>query len=315
MNKGCPEVSHEVCLSLIMELEEKRSDNMLGRVRKAHVVTRTPSKLHAKEFEDVLQHLHRKVGEWFAELPASVKGRLLPRHAYEPAASGLNRHCRRKLQRGGAMVHLFSGRQKGQHPKGAPAVYLDLLSGHDLRGDALFSYLLELAVKGKIQFLLAGPPCRTVSTLRQRGSGSHGDGGPGVVREREGLGRFGLPNPESATAQLVEGDTLLILRTIVLAEASNEGLEATAAEGLASKSQPHVKGSWLLFFGMEHPEDPLEYLSPHQVPNAQLMPSIWKWMEVKSFVDRNGLCASRQAHKGYYVFRIPVGATASVESS
>ena len=63
MNKGWSEVSHEVCLSLIMELEEKRSDNMLGRVRKAHVVTRTPSKLHVKEFEDVLQHLHRKVGE------------------------------------------------------------------------------------------------------------------------------------------------------------------------------------------------------------------------------------------------------------
>ena len=109
------------------------------------------------------------------------------------------------------------------------------------------------------------------------------------MREREGLGRFGLPNLDSATAQLVEGATLLILRTIVLAEASNEGLEATAAEGLASKSQPHVKGSWLLFFGMEHPEDPFEYLSPHLVPNAQLLPSIWKWPEVKSFVDRNGL--------------------------
>ena len=289
VSRGCPEVPHDVCLSLILELEEKRSSSMLGDVRRAQIATVMPDTKYVQRFEEVLQRLQEKVDAWFPAVPADLRSKLLPRHAYTPAASGLNRHCRRKLERGNALIHLFAGKQKHQHPSRIPAAYLDLLSGHDLRDDALFAYLLQLAVRGNIQFLLAGPPCRTVSALRQRGSGEHSDGGPGIVRTRSGDERFGLRGLEEGLQQVVEGDTLLILRTVLLAEVSNEGLEAVrAAEGPAV-SKPNGRKGWSLFFGMEHPEDPLEYLSKGQVKNPEQVPTIWEWKEIKDFVQRNGL--------------------------
>ena len=137
----------------------------------------------------VSRGLQEKLQSWFPEVPEGIMSRLLLRRAYTPAQSGLNRHCRRRLEPGSSCVHLFSGVQKNHHPRGVPAVYLDLLAGHDLRDDALFAYLLQLAAKGKIRFWLAGPPCRTVSALRQRGNGETADGGPlsGIGEERFGI--------------------------------------------------------------------------------------------------------------------------------
>ena len=289
VSRGCPEVQHDVCLSLILELEEKRSDSMLGKVRKAQVTNPLPSAIHVQKFEKTLQYLQEKVAEWFPEVPQVTRARLLPRRAYPPAASGLNRHCRRKLERGSALIHLFAWKQKNQHPSAIPAVYLDLLSGHDLRDDALFAYLLQLAVQGKIRFLLAGPPCRTVSALRQRGSGENSDGGPGIVRKRTGTERFGIKGLESSALDVVEGDTLLILRTILLAEASNDGLEAVRIAKRESSSRASERKGWSLFFGLELPEDPLQYLTEGQIVDPQNVPTIWEWPEVKEFIRRNGL--------------------------
>ena len=284
--RGCPEVSHDLCLSLILELEEQRSDNMLGKVRKAGIRHERSDTANAREFEQALETLRDSLEKWFPEVPVPLRERLLPKHAYSPPLSGLNRHCRRRLERGSAFVHLFAGGQKNQHPQGVPAVYLDLKAGHDLRDDGLYAYLLQLAFQGKISFLLAGPPCRTVSAMRQRGVA---DGGPGVVRKCSGTERFGIQGLEPELTQLVEGDSLLILRTIILAEASNAGLEAARDAKGSADSEAGVSSGWLLFFGMEHPEDPLEYLSAQKVEDKEEVPSIWVWPELRQFVERNGL--------------------------
>ena len=170
-----------------------------------------------------------------------------------------------------------------------PALYLDLLSGHDLRDDALFAYLIQLAMHGKIQFLLAGPPCRTVSALRQCGSGKDSDGGPGLVRHRTGSERFGIKGISPSLRELVQGDTVLVLRTILLAEASNQGLVAASVAARNGSERTGENKKWLLFFGMEHPEDPAAYLEKRQVPELEHVPTIWEWPEVKEFIRRNGL--------------------------
>ena len=147
--RGCPEVSHDPCLSLILELEEQRSDNMLGKVRKAGVRHERPETANAQKIEQALETLRDSLEKWFPEVPVPLRERLLPKHAYSPSFSGLNRHCRRSLERGSAFVHLFAGGQKNQHPQGVPAVYLDLKAGHDLRDDGLYAYLLQLAFQGE----------------------------------------------------------------------------------------------------------------------------------------------------------------------
>ena len=270
--RGCPDISHDLSLSLILELEEQRSDTMLGKVRKAGVRRERPETANAQKT--------------FPEVPVPLREKLLPKHAYSQSLSGLNRHCRRRLERGSAFVHLFAGGQKNQHPQGVPAVDLDLKAGHDFRDDGLYAYLLQLAFQGNISFLLAGPPCRTVSALKQRGAA---DGGPGVVRQRSGTQRCGIQGSEPGLTQLVEGDSLLILRAIILAEASNTGLEAARDAKGSVNSEAGVPSGWLLFFGMEHPEDPLEYLSAQKVEDKEEVPSIWVWPELRQFVERNGL--------------------------
>ena len=100
MNRGCPEVSHELCLSWILELEEQRSNNMLGKVKRMQIASTLPDAVQMQRFEGLLQHLQQKVDEWFPHVPDETRAKLLPRHAYTAAASGLNRHCRRKLERG-----------------------------------------------------------------------------------------------------------------------------------------------------------------------------------------------------------------------
>ena len=123
------------------------------------------------------------------------------------------------------------------------------------------------------------------------------DGGPGVVRQRSGTHRFGIQGLEPSLMQLVERNSLLILRTIILAEASNAGLEAARGVNGTADPEAGMSSGWLLFFGMAHPEDPLEYLSSQKVEETEEFPSRWVWPELREFVERNGLYAA-SFHQG-----------------
>ena len=222
--------------------------------------------------------LDRWVRNHYGEVPERVLKKLVPKETYDAADSGLNGHARRRLQRGSAFVHLFSGEQRWDHG-GSPSIALDLKKGHDLKKDSLYLYLLQLARKGAIQYLLGGPPCRTFTPLKKRGSGMKSDGGPRIVRGGNGASRFGLPDLTKDEWQQVDCDSLLALRLMILADVCSEGLKVSSRRHPAREEQK-------LFFGFEHPEDPAEFLQP---PEKGEWPSIWTWVEVRDFIARHNL--------------------------
>ena len=199
------------------------------------------------------------------------------RKSHSAADSGLNRRTRRRLERGSAFVHLFSGVQRWDHPGHTPSLSLDLQRGFDLHDDALYWYLLQLARRGDISYLLGGPPCRTFTALRARAEGEMGDGGPRILRSREGMHRFGLSGLSATEQGQADGDSVLVLRTLLLAEVASEGLRA---KKLCTTGIKNAR----LFFGLEHPEDPREFLDE---PEGRGWPTIWAWPEVQAFAKRH----------------------------
>ena len=185
------------------------------------------------------------------------------------------------------MLHLFAGGQRWTHPCGMPSVSLDINKGQDLLDDRLFFWLLDLARRGKVTYILAGPPCKTFSRLRTR---SIEDDGPRVLRGRHGESRFGLPGLTEDEQQVADADSILLLRTLILADVSATGLTEAGerdSERLGRK----------LYFAGEHPEDPEEYLGTKGVESNAHYPSIWTWPELESFRVRHG-CWLAAFHQG-----------------
>ena len=249
VNRNCSEIQASMCLELISE--RRRAGAMMSAMRevKDHVVgSRGWKEMPEKDFLVAIRQWTR---DEFSEVPVRIQERITPAKTHVASESGLNRHARRKLERGSAFLHLFAGVQLWDHPGQVPSLSIDLESGLDLHDDALYWYLLQLARHGDVSYLLAGPPCRT------RSEGPEGDGGPRILRPRYGLGRFGLEGRTTQEQAQADGDTVLMLRTLVLAEVAAEGLKA---KGIGSG----VK-STKLFFGLEHLEDPAEFLDHPKV--------------------------------------------------
>ena len=106
--------------------------------------------------------------------------------------------------------------------------------GMNLLRDDVFAYLLEIADGGTLRALLGGPPCRTMSRLRYR------QPGPPPLREREGPGRFGLPNLDPVLKQQVEEDTLLWLRQVYLHHRASKASPAAVATALEQPDDPEA---------------------------------------------------------------------------
>ena len=281
VNRNCPEVKASTCLELIAEVEETRASAMMCSIHGAGEIKRDSKGWHDMSDTEFLSALKFWIQTEFHEAPDRIQIRAAPQECSKAADSGLNRHTRRRLERGASFVHLFSGVQRWDHPAGNPSISLNIQRGLDLHNDGLFWYLLQLARRGHISYIVGGPPCRTYTAFRARAQGieggQEGDGGPRVLRAREGQGRFGLPDLSMAEQSQADGDTSLILRTLVLAE--------VAAQGLKAKSQaqtgPHDAG---LFFAFEHPEDPREFLDG---PLGKDLPTVWNWPEMRAFALRH----------------------------
>ena len=124
-----------------------------------------------------------------------------------------NRHTKRKVDRGKVLLHLFSGSKSWSHPSFNYTLNVERDRGWDVLDDSTFGYILSAAMRGCIASILAGPPCRTWSRLRTKA-----DNGPPPFREREGEGRFGFAALESPYREVVDGDSCLLLRTLLLVE-------------------------------------------------------------------------------------------------
>ena len=157
--------------------------------------------------------------------------------------------------------------------------------GMNILRDDVFAYLLEIADGGTLRALLGGPPCRTMSRLRYR------QPGPPPLREREGPGRFGLPNLDPVLRQQVEDDTLLWLRQIYLHHRASRA------------AQPRK-----VVTALEQPDDPEAYLGEakrgagevggedtemaekqKEMSGHPRYPTYWSWPEWQKIKDLWGL--------------------------
>ena len=288
MEQECPMIPFSLCMDLISELEVRRGGAMLqSACVRACRVEPPNGDLLGIEGDQFLSRLRGIVDELFPDLPSHLKARVVPSAPHHAAASGLNRHCRRRLERGKAMIHVFSGKQEWVHPAGDPTLSVELEKGRDFMSDPLFFYLLDIARKGLVGKLLGGPPCKTFSLLRERGEGASADGGPGVLRSRYSVERFGRAGLTTQEQGQADHDTVLMIRFLLLAEVAVQGL--ACQEGLDQIERK-------LFFLLEHPEDPAEYM-PRRAESEPTFASIWQWPEIATFTKRHGL-AQASFHQG-----------------
>ena len=290
LEKGCPEVPRALCLALIDELEEE-SCRQMGSVAAVNIVDGVRSVSLTTRLQEVLAagnplgSLAAWVHEAYPELPASVRSRCVPSdNALSGEGLGFNRHTRRKVERGNTLLHLFSGVQAWSHDSFEYTLNVDKERGWDVLDDKIYAYLLDAVLKGNIVAILAGPPCRTWSRLR-----SLNDEGPPPLRSRDGPDRFGFPGLEHQYQMLVEGDTVLLFRTILL-------MELMQAVRMQSKEPPG-------FIFLEHPADPATFTTCRSIDGRgnseegeallHKPPSIWAWKEVQQWLDRLSLHVAR----------------------
>ena len=194
-----------------------------------------------------------------------------------------NRRARRAIDRADRVViHLYSGETKpkdfGILPDGTVVLSVDVRRGANMLHDSLFSYLLHVVASKKVSAILAGPPCPTVSRLRDR---AVQDDGPRRLRSRFGSQRYGIDDLTVVEQRLVDDHSVLLLRMMMMF-------------WMAEQVCP---GQTL--FALEHPADPCSYLSQAELAKGssgsegprdpQQPPSIWKWPEVITFVRQFGM--------------------------
>ena len=260
MEQGCPTVDWQLGMDIIREIEDQQKADRRGALRA----------LQSDEVDNVdvedsgdLQNL----AKIFPKVPRRIIERVPGVQTVDETALPFNRHARRRIRKAKRLVlHLFVGKEVKPwvelQNQDTAVIAVDVLHGHNLLDSNLYGWLLQLARSGKIKVLLAGPPCRTVSPCRHRD-----DNGPRPLRSRDGEGRFGLESLSEAEMRLVDGDSVLYMRTLVL---MNEAYEA------------NMRVLELL----EQPEDPSKY---REDDKAKEIPSFMAWEETQTIQNKVGL--------------------------
>lgn len=209
---GCPMIKRSLALELIEEAEN---------------LSRGPG-MSKMTFEQEVGWIHQLVDSHpvLRQLPVHIKSSL---------TSGIgtwkdipvNKRLRRRFQKGGFSVHLFSGPDQGQTLKrtfkqlGGPPddlLELDVLRDqrHDfLSNDGVYGGLLRAAFDNKILALVGGPNCRTRSVLRHRPIEGRDDY-PRPVRSWEDDQIYGLHSLDPGELKKVQEDDVMLWRMIFL---------------------------------------------------------------------------------------------------
>ena len=210
--RGCPEISKQDALDIILDLEGPTNPESLKQVR-------------AKEATSEVMWLERVLEDHpvFEDLPQHLKHRLLDTPATDLKPLGLNRRQRKRVQNGGAVVHLYAGPDVGFTLKravkevgGDAATLLEYNTKRDshehdmLRQNRLFSELLRLAFDGQMDAIVGGPNCRMRSVLLY----APRVGFPGPCRSR--AHPWGYPNLSLEAKKKVLNDDVLLFRMILL---------------------------------------------------------------------------------------------------
>ena len=161
-DNSCPQISRQLALQLIEEIEEKNV--IIGE--------------KAVDFEKEYQWMKSLIETHplLKTLPPWIKDDLLC-GVGEWSDLPANRRMRKKMKRDGFLLHLFAGADEGftlqrawQQAGGKDwqLLEIDLVRGEeqDLLKPRLYGALLRCALEGKLKAILGGPNCRTRSVLR-----------------------------------------------------------------------------------------------------------------------------------------------------
>eukprot|EP00435_Cladocopium_sp_Y103_P026293 s3759_g6.t1 len=258
VNGGCPQISRSLALELIEELENVV---VLGKIQE---------RTFKEEYEWMKQLV--ETHPILRQLPHHIKSKL----AVEPGLwSNLpaNRRTRKRFQRDGLMVHLYSGPDQGYtlgrawRQRGGDNMSLleiDLLRGsqHDmLQEDGPYQGLVRAALENKLHAIVGGPNCRSRSVLRHFPIPDQ----PNCPRPLRawGEGEYGISGLTPDEIAILHDDDVLLWRMIFLAMISNYIKDARR------DSKPVV-------FALEQPASPKNYM-PETVSFWDTM----EWAELK----------------------------------
>ena len=167
LDQGCPTLPRREGVCILQQVEDhQRRETQMKRA-----AIRPNGELHkvCAEVEVV-----KRLKAIFPKVPADLAK---PGDLQSPSSTDIQRAKT-------LVVHLFSGDDPkfwmAQEKNGVVIICIELTKGGDLRNGHLYGWLEQLARSGKIDVLLAGPPCRSVSVCRLRSL--EGDDGPRVVR-------------------------------------------------------------------------------------------------------------------------------------
>ena len=248
LRNGCPVVREEHALQLIDDMERKQRERLLGPKIARGDVSGEVREWWNKEFPSIPEDVLSYMGGQNEELPP---GDQLP----------WNRRCRRRFLNAKAIViHLFSGKcskfWRDGWPAGVECVTVDVAedSRQNLHDTGVWSFLNYLVRTKNVIAIVGGPPCRTVSRLRNLRPG------PKPLRGRTDL-RYGLPELTEAEKTMTDSDSALMLKQL----------------GLYKMAQSHNENPLPVGFLMESPQDPSTYANEPEAP------SFWCWEEVEDF--------------------------------
>ena len=205
-------------------------------------------------------------GTHFAEVPPEVL-RYMGGQGRVPEQPPWNRRTRRTHAKAkGVIINLFCGpnpkKWSGIGGDSFVWLHLDTLLGsqYSLHNPQVWSYVWGLALKGRVAAILGGPPCRTVSRMRNSASP-----GPRRLRGR-GAHRWHLPHLQDYELNLVNSDTALCLKQMALWVRSQE------------------RKRWNQDVGMllESPQGPASYLKDEE--EVKTAPSFWSFQEITSWL-------------------------------
>ena len=176
MEGSCPVVEEALCLELIDELEHRTKQGLLRRVFLAGSECGMQSSTSRSPGESLgVDDMLKALKQLCPEAPDRVLARV---------------------------------------PADVAVLSVDLKHGANMLNDATYSYLLGLIAKnGKVDAIVGGPPCPTVSRLRDRASQ---DGGPRRLRAREGPQRYGIEDLTASEQKLTDDHSVLLLRMLMM---------------------------------------------------------------------------------------------------
>ena len=278
MVNRCPELCAKLTEDLIFEIEDKRAKVLQRALKLKELALSGNNAPQEESIGDQRDAWVVPMLEWLRKLspdcPEGLLARVPPSWSEAPKGEDLplNRRVRRSVDRAEHVVlHLFAGKTKtrdfGHLPSSVYVLSIDLEQGADLLSEPLFRYLCDLCMSGRVIAVIGGPPCATTSRLRER---SEWDGGPRVLRDRDGPGRFGRTSEGARLSKdeqrVVDGHTVLYFRMFLLHHIAHE----SSPEGV--------------LFVLEHPMDPCEYLCDGK-PHA----SLWAWPEIEFLEKEKGM--------------------------